>query len=174
MTDLGQSLQMRSVPVLHHAANSLKADATGKGGGTVKPLRALARSPAKKLVAAKISSDVAAPASTSIRLASSSAARELFTRFDTGHRCKVSSSAGFISAAERFTNKGSASHQGGTGKTIARSGHCLVTPCHRRQGKTVARSHAVCAPLPASAAAGIRHRFASVRPQRLDLRLAWG
>jgi hypothetical protein len=27
------------------------------------------------------------------------AACELFTRFDTGHRCKVSSSAGFMSAA---------------------------------------------------------------------------
>jgi uncharacterized protein YfaQ (DUF2300 family) len=55
---------------------------------------ALTRTHARtKLSAAKISSNVATQASKSISVGSSSAARELFTRFDTGHRCKTSSSA---------------------------------------------------------------------------------
>src|SRR5262249_24771747 len=36
-----------------------------------------------------ISSDVATPSSILIRVGSSSGARELFTRFDTGQRCSV-------------------------------------------------------------------------------------
>jgi hypothetical protein len=35
----------------------------------------------------------------SISVASSSGARELFTRFNTGYRCNTSSPAGFIGAA---------------------------------------------------------------------------
>lgn len=47
----------------------------------------------------------AAPNSTfSISVASSSPARELFTRFDTGHFCNTSSPAGLMGAAASFTS----------------------------------------------------------------------